>query len=200
MAISAVISDNPDSNALRLTRSLGTITPLPKAGDQPISVKPIAIDRRLFATRADYDRELLRTVAAESPDLVVLAGYMRLVDAEFIKTFARRIINIHPSLLPAFRGLHAQEQAIKAGVKTAGCTVHFVDLEVDAGPIIAQAEVPVLPGDTTDSLSERILEAEHELLPAVVKLFARGAVRIETDRETSPDGQVVIKETVRIDP
>jgi phosphoribosylglycinamide formyltransferase 1 len=113
--------------------------------------------------------------------LVALAGYMRLLDGSFVASWRDRLVNIHPSLLPSFPGLHAQRQALAAGVKFSGCTVHFVREEVDTGPIIAQAVVPVHDGDDEASLSDRILSAEHRLYPLAVRLFAEGRLRIEAD-------------------
>jgi phosphoribosylglycinamide formyltransferase-1 len=115
-------------------------------------------------------------------DLVCLAGFMRLLGTAFIDAYAGRIVNIHPSLLPAFPGLHAQRQALERGVRVAGCTVHFVDSGTDTGPIIAQAAVPVLEGDDESSLGARILVEEHRLYPLAVRLVAEGAVRLEGGR------------------
>ncbi len=131
-----------------------------------------ARDRARFAAEADA---LLR---AHQVDLVCLAGFMRLLDRGFVEAWRDRMINIHPSLLPAFPGLHAQRQALAAGVRFAGCTVHFVRPETDTGPIIGQAVVPVQPGDDEASLSARILAAEHRLYPSAVRLIAEGRVRI----------------------
>ncbi len=183
--IAAVVSDNPLSKALKLARERGS----------NFGVAAIAVDRQQFTQqstgqptgRADYDRALVDAVAAQAPDLIVLAGYMRLLDASFIKRFHRKIINIHPSLLPAFKGLNAQQQALAAGVRIAGCTVHFVDVEVDSGPIIAQGAVPVLSDDSVESLSDRILAVEHQLLPAVVKLFACRAITVTPGNHTGAD-------------
>jgi phosphoribosylglycinamide formyltransferase 1 len=133
-------------------------------------------DRAGFAAAADAQ------LRAADIQFVCLAGFMRLLDAEFVEAWRDRIVNIHPSLLPAFRGLHAQRQALAAGVRFAGCTVHFVRPEVDAGPIIAQAVVPVCPGDDEERLSTRILAAEHRLYPFAVRLVAEDRVRVAGDR------------------
>jgi phosphoribosylglycinamide formyltransferase-1 len=133
-------------------------------------------DRPAFAAAAD---ELLRRHAI---GLVCLAGFMRLLDRPFVEAWRDRMVNIHPSLLPAFRGLNAQRQALEAGVRFAGCTVHFVRPETDAGPIVAQAVVPVLPGDDVTSLSARILAAEHRLYPLALRLIAEGRVRVAGER------------------
>lgn len=126
-----------------------------------------------FANRALHDNRVA---------LVALAGYMRILDTGFVADWADRLVNIHPSLLPAFPGLHPQRQALAAGVKFSGCTVHFVRAEVDTGPIIAQAVVPVLDGDDEDRLADRILAAEHRLYPLAVRLFAEGRLTIEGNR------------------
>jgi phosphoribosylglycinamide formyltransferase 1 len=136
----------------------------------PVAVIPNR-DRRAFAAEAQ-PRLCERRVA-----LVCLAGFMRILDANFVEAWRDRMVNIHPSLLPSFRGLHAQRQALAAGVRFAGCTVHFVRPELDCGPIIAQAVVPVHPDDDEARLSERILEAEHRLYPLAVRLIAEGRVR-----------------------
>jgi phosphoribosylglycinamide formyltransferase-1 len=126
--------------------------------------------------RAEFDAALVAKLRAEAVDLVVLAGFMRVLTPVFLTAFPDRVINIHPSLLPAFPGMGAQAQAFHYGVKVAGCTVHFVEIGVDSGPIIAQASVPVLEGDDLDTLRARILVEEHRLLPVVVQAFAEGRV------------------------
>jgi phosphoribosylglycinamide formyltransferase 1 len=141
----------------------------------PAEVVPYA-DRDAFAAAAEA------SLRAAGVDLVCLAGFMRLLADDFVESRRDRIVNIHPSLLPAFRGLHAQRQALAAGVRFAGCTVHFVRPEVDTGPIIAQAVVPVLPDDDETRLSARILAAEHRLYPLAVRLIAEGRVRVAGER------------------
>ncbi|MGA8403142.1 MAG: phosphoribosylglycinamide formyltransferase [Stellaceae bacterium] len=133
-------------------------------------------DRATFAAEAN---RLLREAGVE---LVALAGYMRILDNAFVEAWSDRMVNIHPSLLPAFPGLHPQRQALAAGVKFSGCTVHFVRTAVDTGPIIAQAVVPVEDGDDEERLAARILAAEHRLYPLAVKLFAEGRLHIDGDR------------------
>ena len=135
-----------------------------------------------YSDRVSYDGALAQRLQAHRVDLVVLAGYMRLVTSALIEPFKNRIINIHPSLLPAFPGLRAQRQALAYGVKVSGCTIHFVDEEMDHGPILLQASVPVEEGDTEESLSERILLEEHRLLPEAIALLAQGKVRVEGRR------------------
>jgi phosphoribosylglycinamide formyltransferase-1 len=137
------------------------------------------IDNREFPTRADHEREVLKVLAASRPDFIALAGYMRLLSTDFVAAFHHRILNIHPSLLPAFPGVDAQSQAIEHGVKISGCTVHFVDENLDAGPIIVQRSVPVLDTDTAESLSARILEQEHEAYVEALQLLASGDYRVE---------------------
>lgn len=143
-----------------------------------------------YRTRADFDAALLSAVRDAGADLVCLAGFMRLLTPTFLTPFAGRVLNIHPSLLPAFPGLHAQRQALHAGVRLAGCSVHFVDAGMDTGPLIGQAAVPVLPGDSEESLSLRILAQEHRLYPAAASWVASGAVRLEAGRATFSESLV----------
>jgi len=140
------------------------------------------VEHRGHATREAFDRALVAELRARQVDLVVLAGFMRIVTAELLGAFPDRIVNIHPSLLPAFPGVHSQKQAFDYGVKMTGCTVHFVELGVDSGPIIAQAVVPVLEDDDAERLRLRILAEEHKLLPAVVRALAEGRVSREGRR------------------
>lgn len=128
--------------------------------------------------RHAYDRKLLETLQYHQVQLVILAGYMKIVTSVLIDSYESRIMNIHPSLLPSFPGLHAQRQALDHGVKVAGCTVHFVTEGMDTGPIILQQAVPVEEGDTEDVLSERILKVEHGLLPMAIRLFAEGRLSV----------------------
>lgn len=145
--IVCVISNRPDAAGLRRARELGLDAHL--------------IDHRSYATREAHEQDVLRVVAESNPDFICLAGYMRLLSAAFVAAYPRRILNIHPSLLPAFPGVNAQAQALAHGVRISGCTVHFVDENLDAGPIVVQRAVPVLDDDTADTLSARILEQEH---------------------------------------
>ncbi|MEO8726837.1 MAG: phosphoribosylglycinamide formyltransferase [Acidobacteriaceae bacterium] len=133
-------------------------------------------------TREEHDEEIVRALKNHGVELVVLAGYMRLLTAHFIRAFPNRIVNIHPSLLPAFPGLDAQKQALDYGVKIAGCTVHFVTEGLDDGPIILQKQVPVLEGDTEETLSTRILEQEHAAYAEALEMIARGRVAMEGRR------------------
>jgi len=136
------------------------------------------VDFKAFPSRESYEKALLFAMKECRPDLVVLAGYMRILGNGIVRSFHGKIMNIHPALLPSFPGLHAQRQAIAYGVKVAGCTVHFVDEMMDSGPIILQKCVPVLPGDDEGSLSERILYEEHRCYPYAVKLFCDDRLRI----------------------
>jgi phosphoribosylglycinamide formyltransferase-1 len=149
---------------------------------QKAGIDTFTLSHKAFATREDFDRALVAELRSHDVELVVLAGFMRVLTPAFLAVFPQRVINIHPALLPAFPGIHAQKQALDYGVKLAGCTVHFVDAGTDTGPIIAQAAVPVLPGDDEDSLRQRILAEEHRLLPAVVRAVASGQVSVEGRR------------------
>lgn len=132
----------------------------------------------LGKSREEFEAELVRELKVKEVDLVVFAGFMRIVTSFFIDHFRERIINIHPSLLPSFPGTHAQKDAVEWGSKISGCTVHFVDESVDGGPVIFQRAVQVLPGDSPEDLSQRILEQEHVVLPYVIKLFAEGRLKV----------------------
>lgn len=162
-----VISDRADAAGLK------------KAADA--GVETLVLDRR-GRPRAEHDTEIAEALTARQVDLVCLAGYMRLLSPEFIKRFADRIVNIHPSLLPAFPGLDAQRQAVEYGVKVSGCTVHFVDEHLDHGPIILQRSVTVSDDDTEESLSAKILELEHECYVSAVQMLAAGKIIIDGRR------------------
>lgn len=131
----------------------------------------------------DYDRKVVMALeesgVTPQDGLVCLAGFMRIISAEFVRHFSMRILNIHPALLPSFPGLHAQKQAVDYGVKVSGCTVHFVDDGVDSGPVILQKTVPVIEGDTEEALSARILEQEHKAYPEAIRLYAQGKLKVE---------------------
>ena len=145
-------------------------------------IESFVLSHKTFAAREDFDRALVAELRKRGVELVVLAGFMRVLTPAFLDAFPKRVVNIHPALLPAFPGTHGQKQALDYGVKVAGCTVHFVDAGTDTGPIIAQAVVPVLPDDSEDSLQKRILVEEHRLLPAVVRAVAAGKVSVEGRR------------------
>jgi len=166
--VAAVISNEPAAAGLEIARAHAITTAV--------------IDHRQFPDRAAFDRVLAETVARYDPHLVVLAGFMRVLTAAFLTRFAGRIINIHPSLLPAFPGTDTHRRAIACGVRIHGCTVHFVTPELDSGPIIIQAAVPVLPADTPDTLSARVLEQEHRILPQAVRWFLEDRLRIQGER------------------
>ncbi len=136
------------------------------------------VDRKTFARKADFQQALLATVDGYRPDLICLAGFMHILGAEFISRYRNRIMNIHPSLLPSFTGLNAQEQALAYGVRYSGCTVHFVDEGMDTGPIILQAVVPVYQDDDAASLAARILVEEHRIYPEAVRLFCADRLTI----------------------
>ena len=138
----------------------------------------VVINHKQFSSREAFETELIGVLQTHGVELVVLAGFMRLLSPFFIRAFPQRIMNIHPALLPAFPGTHGQRQALQYGVKIAGATVHFVDEETDHGPIIAQAAVPVYPDDTEESLSARILAQEHRIYPQAIQLFAEGRLEI----------------------
>jgi len=159
-----LITDNPKAYAAERAR----------AADIPVTT----VDYSRFASREEYEKALLRELVSCNPDLLVLAGYMRIVGSEIVKEFTGRMINIHPALLPSFPGLHGQRQALEHGVKVAGCTVHFVDENLDGGPIIVQKCVPVLEGDDEEALAARILEQEHRCLPEAIRLFCEGRLSI----------------------
>ncbi|SNZ06285.1 phosphoribosylglycinamide formyltransferase-1 [Persephonella hydrogeniphila] len=141
-------------------------------------IKGEFVDPSIFENREEYDRFLVDRIKKEKPDLVVLAGYMRILSDNFIKTFEGKLINIHPSLTPAFKGLKAQKQAIEYGAKFSGCTVHFVTRDLDAGPVIVQAVVPITLDDTEESLTEKILEYEHRVYPQAIKWISENRVKI----------------------
>jgi len=157
--IAIVISDQPNAAGLTKARERG--------------IESRVIERR-GRTRAEHDREIVSALKASAVDLVCLAGYMRVLSRDFIDAYRERILNIHPSLLPSFPGLDAQRQALDAGAKVSGCTVHFVDETLDNGPIIAQRTVPINQDDTVESLSARILIEEHKLYPEVVAMLTSG--------------------------
>ena len=161
-----VLSDRPDAGALEVARR-GHV-------ERIVALPPQAGEKR-----AQYDERVLAVLAAERPDLVVLAGYMRIVGPALVQAFAGRMINIHPALLPDFRGLNAVRQAIAAGATRAGCTTHLVTDDLDGGPILLQASVRVRPGEDEHSLQQRILHLEHLVLPRTVQLFAEGRIQVQ---------------------
>ena len=163
--ISVVVSDIGDAYALERARKNG--------------IDAVHVDPKGYKSKDLYEEEVLRVLKNHDIQLVLLAGYMKILGKTLLTAYKNRILNIHPALLPAFPGLHAQEQAFRYGVKVAGCTVHFVDEELDGGPIILQKCVEVKEGDTNQDLSERILEQEHKIYPEAVKLFVENRLRLE---------------------
>jgi phosphoribosylglycinamide formyltransferase 1 len=166
--VAVVISNRPEAPGLERARAAG--------------IKAFAIDHKSVATREDFDGAVERALQEEDVDLVCHAGFMRIQSTAFATRWLGRQLNIHPSLLPSFKGLRPQQQALDAGVRIAGCTVHFVTPELDAGPIVAQAAVPVLPEDTAETLADRILTAEHKLYPLALQLVAAGEAVLEGGR------------------
>ncbi|MBM3950104.1 MAG: phosphoribosylglycinamide formyltransferase [Rhodospirillales bacterium] len=162
------LANEPDALGLERAKAAGVATHV--------------IDHRNFPDRAAFENQLTRAIEASGAGLVCLAGFMRLLGAGFVRRWRDRMINIHPSLLPAFKGLHTHERVIEAGARFAGCTVHFVRENMDEGPIIAQAAVPVRPEDTAETLAARVLAQEHVIYPHAVRLIAEGRVRIEGER------------------
>lgn len=163
--IAAVISNRADAKGLEIAVQHGIATAVVEHGN--------------YSDRETFDTALAEKIDSYQPDLVVLAGFMRILTPGFVNHYAGRLINVHPALLPAFPGLDTHSKALQEGVKVHGCTVHFVTPAVDHGPIIAQAAVPVLPGDTPDSLAARVLEQEHLLYPEAIRWFAEGRIKLE---------------------
>ncbi len=166
--IRAVISNRPDAAGLDYAHERG--------------IAIAVVDHTNYPDRAHFDRALATEIDRHAPDLVVLAGFMRILTPEFVDHYSGRMINIHPSLLPAFTGLHTHRRAIEAGCRVAGVTVHFVTGELDGGPIIAQAAVPVLAGDDENTLAARVLKQEHVLYPQVVRWFVDGRLSLRDGR------------------
>ena len=170
-----VISNRPDAAGLERARAAG--------------IEAVVIDHKGFASREAFDGAVEEALLGRGVDLVCHAGFMRIQSEAFAARWTGRQLNIHPSLLPSFRGLKPQQQALDAGVRISGCSVHFVTPELDAGPIVAQAAVPVLAGDTADTLAERILTAEHRLYPLALQLVAGGKAQLQ-------DGKVVLQAAI----
>lgn len=168
IVISAVISDRPAAAGLAAAAAAGLATR--------------SLDPATFADRDSYDAALADLVAGFAPDLVILAGFMRILAAPFVARFHGRMVNIHPSLLPRYRGLHTHRRALAAGDAVHGASVHYVTEELDGGPIVAQAHVPILPGDTEQTLSARVQAREHRLYPRVIGWIATGRLQLREDR------------------
>ena len=161
----AVVGNRPGAAAFDFAAAQGIVTAL--------------VDHRHFASREAFDAELMRVVDAFAPDLVVLAGFMRILGTRFVQRYEGRMLNIHPSLLPAFPGLHTHERALAAGCKAVGATVHFVTPELDHGPIVMQSVVPVQPGDDAGALAARVLATEHVIYPLAVRWFIEDELKVE---------------------
>ncbi len=166
--VAVVISDKPDAYALTRARNHG--------------IEALHVNPKDHLTHEDYNQRLAEELVRRKVDVVLLAGYMRIVKPNLIKAYKNRILNVHPALLPSFPGLNGQKQALEYGAKVSGCTVHFVDEEVDHGPIIIQAAVPVLEDDTEETLSKRILGEEHRIYPQAVRWLVEGRLRIDGRR------------------
>jgi len=162
--IALVIANEEDAGGLERARQVG--------------IRTQTIRHKDFTERVDFDYALSAALEKEDVDLICLAGFMRVLGAPFVTRWKDKLINIHPALLPAFKGLHTHARALEAGVRIVGCTVHYVGINVDVGPIIAQAAVAVLPGDTEETLAQRVLKQEHRLYPLAVELIARGQVAV----------------------
>ena len=169
----AVISNRAEARGLALAQARGIATAV--------------VDHKAHADRERFDAALAQVIDAHAPDLIVLAGFMRILTAGFVRRYEGRMLNIHPSLLPSFTGLHTHRRAIEEGCKLAGATVHFVSAELDHGPIVAQAAVPVLAGDDEASLARRVLVAEHVLYPRAVGWFVRGELILDGARVSHRD-------------
>lgn len=163
--IAVVIADKVDAYALERAREKG--------------IPAVPVIYRDYTERADFERAMLKVLQAHGVSLVILAGFMRILSPVFVHAYTGRILNIHPALLPSFPGAHAHRDALAYGVKVSGCTVHFVDEGMDSGPIIMQAEVPVLEEDTEETLAARVLEQEHRIFPASIKLYVEGRLRTD---------------------
>jgi len=182
--IAVVLSNKADAYGLVRAQNHGIATEI--------------LDHKQFPSREAYDQAVVDGLRARGVELVVLAGFMRLLSPVFIKAYSSRIMNIHPALLPSFPGLHVQKQAVEHGVRFSGCTVHFVNEECDEGPIIIQAVVPVFADDSEESLAARILKQEHRIYPRAIQLYAEGRLRVEgrrvlVDGATQDDTQVLFQ-------
>ena len=181
--IRAVISDRADAKGLVTASGMG--------------IKTESLNPKTFAQRSEFDAALAKMVSSYEPELVILAGFMRILDSQFVSRFSDRMLNIHPSLLPRYPGLHTHQRALDAGDEVHGASVHFVTPELDGGPVVIQARVPVLKDDSAESLAERVLQQEHHIYPRAVQLFAEGRLRLRSgkvwldDRELNAPLQVM---------
>ena len=165
--IAAVISNNADAAGLNFAKQHNIATEV--------------LSHKNFVSRQEYDQSLIKIIDKYTPKLVVLAGFMRILSPEFVQHYQQRLMNIHPSLLPSLTGLHTHKRAIESGLKIHGCTVHFVTAELDAGPIIIQGAVPVLPNDNEDILAARVLKIEHKIYSKAIQLFLQGKINANSD-------------------
>ncbi len=181
--IALVLSDNPDAGGLAIAREN--------------AIKTAVVDRGLFARKADFEVTLDVELRAAAIELICLAGFMRVLSDRFVATWQDSLLNVHPSLLPLFPGLDTHERALAAGLRLHGATVHFVRAEVDAGPIVAQGAVPILPDDTPETLAARVLKVEHRIYPLALKLVAGGRAKVVSGRvvidgeKTAPDAALL---------
>lgn len=183
--VEVVLSNRADAYGLVRARDHGVATEV--------------LDHKKFPSREAFDEAIVEILRGRGVELVVLAGFMRLLSPLFVKAFSNRIMNIHPALLPSFPGLHVQKKAVEHGVRFAGCTVHFVNEECDEGPIIIQAVVPVFPDDTEETLAARILRQEHRIYPRAIQLYGQGRLRVE-GRRVVVNGLIKEEDQVLIQP
>lgn len=184
----------PDARIAAVLSNSATAAGLAWAVERGIATD--SLNHKDFPSRLAFDQAMMERIDAYQPDLVVLAGFMRILTPEFCAHYQNRLINIHPSILPAFTGLHTHKRALEAGCRVAGCTIHFVTPELDCGPIISQGIVPILDGDTPDDVAARVLTVEHRLFPQAVADFVAGRLKIEGNRvfnsERNAEGQTLL--------
>lgn len=173
--VAAVISNRPDAKGLAFAAANGIATAV--------------VDHKVFGSREDFDAALAEAIDAHAPDLVVLAGFMRVLTDGFVRRYEGRLLNVHPSLLPAFPGLHTHRKALEAGIRVHGATVHFVTPALDCGPVVIQAVVPIMPGDDEDLLSARVLAQEHRIYPQAVRWFVEDRLFIEANGRVTLKGE-----------
>jgi len=185
--IAAVISNKPDAPGLATAKKHGLETR--------------ALDQRSYSGRGAFDVALAEAIDSYQPDLIALAGFMRILGEDFVRRYQGKLMNVHPSLLPSFPGLHTHRQALKEGVKIHGCTVHFVTAQLDRGPIIVQAAVQIVPGDTEESLAARVLQQEHRIYPAAVRWFMEDRLKLSNNgvevSNTAFDGSILFSPGLR---
>lgn len=182
--ISAVISNESDAPGLAYATKLGIATGV--------------VAHQNYATREAFDDELARTIDGFGPDVVALAGFMRVLTPGFVRHYAGRLVNVHPSLLPAFPGLHTHRRALEAGTKITGATVHLVTDQLDHGPILIQAAVPVQPGDNEETLSKRVLDKEHQIYPQAIRWMIEGTLRIQGNQVVQTEGEAQLLVEARV--